>query len=154
MAVASSHVQTVPARVLIVDDDPAIRFGLAALLRSRGYEVLEAGTFDGALEAVVALPDIIVVDLRLPDGDGLELLPRLRKRAPDAIVVVTGYKGFWVREKNDGVPVEIDGCGLKHRTVTMTFGQRLEVKNLTNEFWTPMLEPKSPRIAFPSQVAY
>jgi hypothetical protein len=62
----------------------------------------------------------------------------------DAIVVVTGYKGFWVREKNDGVLAEIDGCGLRHRTVTMTFGQRLEVKNLTNEFWTPMLDPKSP----------
>ena len=62
----------------------------------------------------------------------------------DAIVVVTGYSGFWVREKNDGVEVQIEGCGYRHRTITMTFGQRLEVKNLTNEFWTPVLEPKSP----------
>ena len=59
----------------------------------------------------------------------------------DAIVVVTGYKGFWVPEKKEAVVVDIDGCGTPHRTITMTFGQRLEIKNLTNEFWTPLLEP-------------
>lgn len=62
----------------------------------------------------------------------------------DAIVVVTGYKGFWVREKKDAVLATIEGCGYRARTITMTFGQRLEVKNLTDQFWTPELEPRSP----------
>lgn len=61
----------------------------------------------------------------------------------DAIVVVTGYQGFWVPEKKEATVVTIDGCGTTHRTITMTFGQRLEVKNLTNDFWTPLLEPGS-----------
>ena len=62
----------------------------------------------------------------------------------DAIVVITGYQGFWVREKNEAVEAQIEGCGFRHRTITMTYGQRLEVKNFTDQFWTPELEPKSP----------
>lgn len=62
----------------------------------------------------------------------------------DAIVVITGYKGFWIREKNEAVEAQIEGCGFRKRTITMTFGQRLEVKNLTDQFWTPELEPRSP----------
>lgn len=59
----------------------------------------------------------------------------------DAVVAVTGYSGFYIPEKNDAVAISIEGCGFSQRTVTMTFGQRLEVKNLTKEFWTPKLEP-------------
>ena len=58
----------------------------------------------------------------------------------DAIVGVTGYPGF-LPEKNDAEQVVIEGCGYTKRTVTMTFGQRLEVKNESKDFWTPMLEP-------------
>lgn len=59
----------------------------------------------------------------------------------DAVVVVTGYAGFFVPEKREAVQTSIEGCAYVARTVTMTFGQRLEVKNLTKEFWTPVLEP-------------
>ncbi|MCL2723743.1 MAG: hypothetical protein FWD69_04840 [Polyangiaceae bacterium] len=59
----------------------------------------------------------------------------------DAIVVVTGYQGFYVPEKNEAKEVVIDHCGYRQRTVTLTFGQRLEVRNLSREFWTPKLEP-------------
>ena len=60
----------------------------------------------------------------------------------DAIVVVTGYKGFYLPEKQESKEVRIDGCAYTARTVTMTFGQRLEVKNVSKDFWTPMLEPQ------------
>ena len=66
-----------------------------------------------------------------------------RAGSPDAIVVITGYQGFWVREEQGG-RAQIEGGGFRHRTITMTYGQRLEVKNFTDQFWTPELEPKSP----------
>lgn len=59
----------------------------------------------------------------------------------DAVVAVTGYGNFYVQEKDEAEEITIEGCGLSRRTVTMTFGQRLEVKNLTKEFWTPKLDP-------------
>lgn len=62
----------------------------------------------------------------------------------DAVVAVTGYKGF-LAEKGESKTVTIEGCGFKTLTVTLTFGQRLEVKNATDDFWTPVLEP-SPRL--------
>jgi hypothetical protein len=59
---------------------------------------------------------------------------------PDAVVGVTGYKGF-VPAKSEAQEITIEGCGYSSRTVVMTFGQRLEVKNLSKDFWTPVLQP-------------
>ncbi len=59
----------------------------------------------------------------------------------DAVVAITGYSGFFVPEQQDVESLTITGCAFDRRTVTMTFGQRLEVKNLTNDFWTPKLDP-------------
>lgn len=59
----------------------------------------------------------------------------------DAIVVVQGYSGFFVPAKDEATTVTVEGCGFKTRTITMTFGQRLEIKNLTKEYWSPELEP-------------
>ena len=59
----------------------------------------------------------------------------------DAIVVVTGYKGFYLPETQEAKEVRIEGCATTTRTLTLTYGQRIEVKNLSKDFWTPMLEP-------------
>jgi len=59
----------------------------------------------------------------------------------DAVVAVTGYGNFFIPEKEEAEEVTIEGCGLAKRTITMTFGQRLEVKNLSKDFWTPKLDP-------------
>jgi hypothetical protein len=59
----------------------------------------------------------------------------------DAIVVVTGYKGFFLPERLEAKEVRIEGCAYTTRTATMTFGQRIEVKNVSKDFWTPVLEP-------------
>jgi len=80
-------------RVLVVEDDPHVRFGVSMALRSAGYEVFEAETCSEALKRVrESAPDVIVADLRLPDGSALDLLPRVR--AVDAgvqILLMTGY---------------------------------------------------------------
>ncbi len=80
------------ARVLLVEDDPALRFGIGGSLRRFGYEVVEADSCASALAAFSQRPDVVVMDLRLPDGDALELLPRLRESDPNIpVFIVTGF---------------------------------------------------------------
>lgn len=59
----------------------------------------------------------------------------------DTVVAVTGYAGYFVPEKRETTQVAIVGCGFDKRTVTMTFGQALEVRNTSTEFWSPELDP-------------
>jgi DNA-binding NtrC family response regulator len=81
-------------RILIVDDDEAIRFGLRDFLETQGYRVDEAAT---ALAAEAAFrdarPDVVVTDYRLPDGDALALLPRLRAIADQVPVILLTAHG-------------------------------------------------------------
>jgi DNA-binding NtrC family response regulator len=79
-------------RVLIVEDDPASRKGLAELLSTWGYEVTSAGDGVEALDRATAEPlEVVVSDLVLPRMDGLTLLAALQKDHPDtAVIVLTG----------------------------------------------------------------
>ncbi len=75
-------------RILIVDDDAAIRFGLRDFLETRGYLVDEAGTAtDAEIAFRNARPDVVLCDYKLPDGDALGLLPRLRAIS-DAVPII------------------------------------------------------------------
>ncbi|HKH23503.1 MAG TPA: response regulator, partial [Solirubrobacterales bacterium] len=68
------------ARVLVVDDEPQIVRGLRVILQNAGYRVEEATTKKEALDAVsVRPPDAIVLDLVLPDGDGIEVTNDIRR---------------------------------------------------------------------------
>lgn len=79
-----------PARVLIVDDEPAILATMAPLLRSRGYEVSTAMSANSALENVERLaPDVIILDLGLPDRDGVEVCRLLRDGRSTPIIVLS-----------------------------------------------------------------
>ncbi len=87
--------RTVPhkTRVLLVDDDEAFRGAIAAELARRGYDVVAAGSGRAALDqAALTEADVTLLDLRLPDLDGIEVLERLRRRNPSAaVVVLTGH---------------------------------------------------------------
>jgi DNA-binding response OmpR family regulator len=74
-------------KVLVVEDEDAIAEPLAEGLRREGLEVERAATGQEALDA--AEPDIVLLDLRLPDIDGLEVCRRLRERSRVPIIVVT-----------------------------------------------------------------
>lgn len=74
-------------RVLIVEDEDAIADPLAEGLRREGFEVERAATGEAALAA--APVDIVLLDLRLPDLDGLDVCRRLRERSDVPIIVVT-----------------------------------------------------------------
>ena len=74
------------ARALIVDDDPGFRMGLAAVLRLEGFVTASAATCQEAQDELAKGGfDVLFVDVNLPDGSGLELLPRLD--TPNVIVV-------------------------------------------------------------------
>ncbi len=82
-----------PARILIVDDEELLRLWLADQLRGAGYEVFLAGSRREALRIVAAeAPALVLLDLRLPDTQGLEALEQLRQADADlAVVIMTAY---------------------------------------------------------------
>ena len=86
-AVPDGH-GTAASRVLVIDDDSTARRLLRLSIELEGGEVTEAGTMDEVRELVDQHFDGIVLDRRLPDGDGLDLLPLLAERHPRASVVV------------------------------------------------------------------
>jgi two-component system KDP operon response regulator KdpE len=79
-----------PARILLVDDEPSILAAMGPMLRGRGYEVSTAMSGHGALEAVERTePDLIVLDLGLPDIDGVEVCRLLRDGRSTPIIVLS-----------------------------------------------------------------
>ncbi len=80
-------------KILIVDDEPGIRFGVRDFLEAEGLEVEEADSSAAAEKGVrEGHPDAVVLDHMLPDGTALELLPRIREIDPTVpVVVLTGH---------------------------------------------------------------
>lgn len=89
------------ARILIVDDDEPLRDILVIVLEDRGYEILQAS---GGHEAASFLKresvDLVISDVRMPDGDGIELLKSIRERNSKVplVIVMTGYTDVSVDE--------------------------------------------------------
>ena len=84
------------AALLIVDDEPSARSTLALLLRHRGHQVAEA---DGVTAAMKRLSedafDVIITDLRMPDGDGLDVLRAAKTHTPDSeVILLTAFAGW------------------------------------------------------------
>jgi DNA-binding NtrC family response regulator len=80
-------------KILIVDDEPGIRFGMRDFLEAEGLEADEADSVASAERAVrEGRPDAVVLDHMLPDGTALDLLPRIRELDPSLpVVVLTGH---------------------------------------------------------------
>ncbi len=78
-------------RALIVDDDPGFRAGLAELVKREGFAVASAGSLKEArAEIAEKAPDILLVDLHLPDGSGLGLLEDFEAESAPEVVLITG----------------------------------------------------------------
>ncbi|HJM88668.1 MAG TPA: response regulator transcription factor [Dehalococcoidia bacterium] len=82
-------------RVLLVDDHEIVRRGLKTVLQERPDITVigEAGTMKGGIEETMRLqPDIVIMDLRLPDGSGVEACRDIRSQAPDIkVIILTSY---------------------------------------------------------------
>jgi DNA-binding NtrC family response regulator len=80
------------ATILIVDDEPLIRWSLAERLKSEGYEVVEAGTGRAAIEKLPDGVDLVLLDYRLPDTDGVSVLRTIKEFDQDILVILlTAY---------------------------------------------------------------
>lgn len=77
-------------KIMIIEDDPAIRDELAVLLENEGYQPLPVTDFDSVpVQAAQAYPDLILLDINLPGRDGFTLCTALRKAFPAPVIFVT-----------------------------------------------------------------
>src|SRR5438128_6074582 len=82
------------ARIVVVEDEPAIRRGVSDALRLSGYEVTEAGDgIHGLREGAAAGVDLVLLDLLLPKRDGLDVLAELRRTCPTRPVIILTARG-------------------------------------------------------------
>ena len=83
---------TPAARILVIDDNPHVVDILGRYLREEGYGVLGAVTSDEGLKlAILARPELVLLDIALPGTNGIELLKRIRSTNPTArVIMVTG----------------------------------------------------------------
>ena len=83
-----------PRHLLLVEDDDHLRRILGRALQARGYEVHEAPSFEAAVERLLGLRSLTaaILDLRLPDGSGLDLLPMIKRHSGGArVVLMSGW---------------------------------------------------------------
>lgn len=107
-------------RVLVVDDERAIRHFLNAALTAHGYAVFEAATGEEALAAVIAQrPDLIILDLGLPDIDGVEVTRRLREWSRLPIIILS------VREQEEDKIEALDAGADDYLTKPFGIGELL-----------------------------
>jgi len=94
-----------PGKILVIDDEPQIRRFLRIALRSQGYEVLEAATAaEGIAQVATWTPDLVVLDLGLPDADGKAVLAEVRgwSRVPVLILSVRSAEAEKVQALDGG----------------------------------------------------
>ena len=84
--------------ILVVDDEQLIRWSLTERLKTEGYTVVEAATAADALARSADGVDLVLLDYRLPDGDGLSVLKKIKERTPDTLVIMLTA----VFERRDG----------------------------------------------------
>jgi PAS domain S-box-containing protein len=105
-----------PVKILAVDDNPAALYATARVLRSAGYEVLEATTGNAALR-MAPQADIVVLDINLPDMDGFEVCRRLRARPETAQLPVLHLSATFTQAADFEVGLEAGADGYLTRPV-------------------------------------
>jgi two-component system KDP operon response regulator KdpE len=87
------NMSAAPVKVLVIDDEPPIRKLLRVGLTTQGYKILEAGNAKAGLDQIAEKPDLIILDLGLPDMQGHELLRVIRSRDGHIPIVVLSSRG-------------------------------------------------------------
>lgn len=124
--------------VLIVDDNEVVRQGLSSVLRARGLQPVQASDLNEAIMSLgLARPDLIVLDNRLPDFDGITLLEHIRSRprlAEVPVVLFSGYVTDTVRQRaaDLGVVDTIDKGSVDWAAVADRVQEHLAVRPAEN----------------------
>jgi len=127
-------------RILIVDDETPIRRYLRAALSAQGFAIYEAANGQDAINAVLANhPDIIILDLGLPDFDGIEVTRRLREWSQTPIIILS------VRETENDKIAALDAGADDYLTKPFSTGElmarmRVVMRRMTNKPDDPVLQ--------------
>ncbi len=127
------------AIILVIDDEPQMRKLLKVTLQAHGYQVVEAATgMDGLREATTAHPDLIVLDLGLPDMEGIDLLAQIREWSQIPVIVVTA------RDREDEKIRALDGGADDYVTKPFGMGElvariRVALRHVANVVNEPVM---------------
>jgi DNA-binding NtrC family response regulator len=133
-------------RVLVVDDEELIRWSLTERLRADGHEVVQAGTAAEAIECAATGVDLVLLDYRLPDDDGVSVLKKLRDLDPDTLVIMlTAHSGVEtvVEAMKSGAfdfatkPFDLDDIAIRVSRALETTRLRRELRTLRDTLARP-----------------
>ncbi|MDD3978150.1 MAG: response regulator, partial [Methanomicrobium sp.] len=79
--------------ILVIDDEQDLCWLLSNILEGEGYNVSTANTINDGMTRLKEAPDLLFLDLKLPDGDGMDMLPRIKDIAPETFVVIISAYG-------------------------------------------------------------
>ena len=124
------------AKILVVDDDEEVRQLVVTMLAADGFEVLQAADANALKEMFEnSPPDVVLLDLKLPDADGMDLLPTLKKQWPETeVIVLTGFATL-------DAAIEATKRGayyfakkpFDHKSLRLSLERAIEHKQLTHE---------------------
>jgi len=112
-------------KILIIDDEEDLCWLLSNTLTGKGYDVSTANSKREGMTRLNETPDLIFLDLKLPDGDGMDILPEIQERTPETIVVIISAYGSEERRadaKEKGVHRFIDKP-LSEEKIMSTIGE-------------------------------
>ena len=96
-------------KILIIDDDAHLRESLAEVLALEGFETLEAGNAKGGIaSAKKNKPEVVIMDIQLPDSSGFQICQELRKFSKDFILIMMTGRFLSAEEKTQGLSLGAD----------------------------------------------
>ena len=114
MPASSQRQDNSQVKILIIEDDPSVRKVIGEYLSTKGFQTLEAEDGKAGLNLFSKeSPDLILLDLRLPVMDGLEVLARISKDAPHIPVIIVSGKGT-VKDDRHGSASALETSGKGH----------------------------------------
>lgn len=124
------------AKIAVVDDEPAIRSLLNAFLTKSNYDVTAIGDAASLNRAFASTqPDVILLDLKLPDADGLELLPQLKRQWPQTeVIILTGHATLDAAVSATKLGAyDFQKKPFEHKSLLLSVERALEHKQLTEQ---------------------
>ncbi len=98
-----------PPKLLIIDDDAHLRESLAEVLELDGFECSQAGAAkEGLSAAATIVPDVVIMDIQLPDSSGFQICQELRKRSKITILIMMTGRFLSSEEKKQGFELGAD----------------------------------------------